>query len=237
MVLLIRIILLLIGTLALAGAVLFMTRGFEARSSVGREAYNVARMNARRVMMRNSYVALALLVISGIFFAAGFLYTGGDEAAAEAVPTPTQSIPTIPGDQTPEPSPTAPVVEALPSPTEPATPEQPETPSTPTPPPTVTSEPTPERVRAIVNSPVVGLYLRTAPNGEIIERLEDQAELFLLGEEQLVGGLRWVRVGDLSGREGWVAAEFLLIGDQIPPPTLAPVEPAVEGTPTAASGG
>ena len=211
MVLLIRITLFLLAAASVVGAVLYLRRSWGARTIAIREAYNVARLNARRIMLNNVYKATGLGILAVIFLVAGLIYPAEnrEESVAPAAVDPPHTEPA--GSPTPATeavleSNTSPSPTPLPTATVMPSPALPETPSAP---PTVTPEPTVELERAFVNSPVVGLYLRTAPNGEIVERLDDQTELVLLGDEQTVEGLLWVRVETPSGNEGWVASDFL----------------------------
>ena len=107
--------------------------------------------------------------------------------------------------------------------------------STPTtaPTPTVTPSPTPWIV--FVNSPVVGLYLRNGPGGEIILLLDDQTPLTVIGEIEILDEIEWMNVSGGEGEIGWVAADYVT---DTPPPTETPsLDPELESesTPTETS--
>ncbi len=94
----------------------------------------------------------------------------------------------------------------------------------PTPIPTETPVPTPELKTLYVNSPIVGLYIRDLPEGDIIDVLDDQTELGLLAEGDEINGIRWIQVQTNDGREGWVAEQFTT---DVPP--LAPISDETDG--------
>lgn len=206
----------ILAGLSALGAVLFLVRSLAARSGVKKRTYGVERQSARQEMLVYAFVSAGLTLFMLLFCGAGTLLwaTGGSEGdEPTAVPTaPEQTDLPLEGELTPvvtltplpeEPTPTA-------TPTLPVDEEPLGEPATPTPLPTATIEPTPEFATAVVNSPFVGLYLRAVPGGEIIERLEDQAVVFLLGPEETLDEIRWVEVtAVLSGNTGWVAADFL----------------------------
>ncbi|MCB0035505.1 MAG: SH3 domain-containing protein [Anaerolineales bacterium] len=147
---------------------------------------------------------------------------GSDEVTVEETPLPIEattevvepletSTPTVESEVLVTPSATSTTAVDLAT-TEPEAPPTVET-GSPTPTavePVVVEQPSNQQT-AVVNSPVVGLYLRVAPSGEILERLEDQAIVTLLGETQNVDSIEWVKVASLNGNEGWVAADYLLI--------------------------
>ncbi|MFN2187360.1 MAG: hypothetical protein ACK2T3_01190, partial [Candidatus Promineifilaceae bacterium] len=95
--------------------------------------------------------------------------------------------------------------------------------SPPTPLPSPTTDPsiptaTPTEVvcRAIVEGTAgSGLTLRDAPGGAELEILRDGSYLTLVpGEESVqTGSFKWIKVRTVSLEEGWVAEEFLIMGD------------------------
>jgi hypothetical protein len=94
-------------------------------------------------------------------------------------------------------------------------------PPTPLPSPTVdpnlpTATPTEAICRAIVEGTAgSGLTLRDSPGGGEVEILRDGSYLTLVvGEEPVEsGGFMWIKVRTVSREEGWVAQEFLIMGD------------------------
>ena len=214
-----------IGLYILVGAcfvavLVFLGRAIVARVSISSESFNVARLQARRKMMQSALGAIAFLILGLILFVVVLLFpfgsVGSDDGEMVEEPAATQAVveePTPEGDSTEggedaTPEPTETIELSTPIPTETAIPSV--VPVTPTAPPTATVEPTPEPVQAIVNSPVVGLYVRETPGGEILERLEDQTAVSVLGDEQTVDEIVWVLVESPNGFVGWVAREFLL---------------------------
>ncbi len=94
-------------------------------------------------------------------------------------------------------------------------------PPTPSPSPTVdpslpTPTPTQTICRAIVEGTSgSGLTLRDAPGGGEITILRDGSYLTLVVGEELVeaNGFDWIKVRTVSLEEGWVAEEFLIMGE------------------------
>lgn len=94
-------------------------------------------------------------------------------------------------------------------------------PPTPSPSPTVdpslpTPTPTEAVCRAIVEGTAgSGLTLRDGPGGGEVEILRDGSYLTLVvGEEPVeAGGFNWIKVRTISLEEGWVAGEFLIMGE------------------------
>lgn len=233
----------ILAGLSALGAVFFLVRSLAARSGVKKRTYGVERQYARQEMLIYAFTSAGLLFLMLVFCGFGTLTwftVGADEEGTTAVVEPEQSpMPDNGGDGIDE-NPlengltaTPLQEEAQPTATATAEPDPPDDtppgePPTPTPLPTATVEPTPELATAVVDSPLVGLYLRTVPGGEIVERLEDQAVVFLLGTEELLDDTLWVEVTSAqSGNSGWVAADFLAEGGaEAPPP--APPDPETE---------
>jgi hypothetical protein len=94
-------------------------------------------------------------------------------------------------------------------------------PPTPLPSPTVdpslpTATPTEAICRAIVEGTSgSGLTLRDAPGGAEITILRDGSYLNLVVGEEIVesGGFNWIKVRTVALEEGWVAEDFLIMGD------------------------
>lgn len=215
-------------------SVMFFGRALAARRSYQKGLFGVLRQAERQNMLVRAFSGVGLLVLAFVFVGLGWLvgWWGSTAAMAEtADPTPTPlttvvetpAVVVVTATFTPEPA-----VSATPAVIATATlaPPPPLLPTgdgsvvatvtatatttiITTTQPTVAPSPTAGLPVAVVNSPVVGLYLRTGPGGEIIERLEDQVAVGLLGEEQTVEGLLWVKVKSPTGSEGWVAADYL----------------------------
>ena len=217
-----------IGLYILVGAcfvavLVFLGRAIVARLSISNDAFNVARLQARRKMMQSALGAIAFLVLGLILFVVVLLFpfaSVGEEGelvvdgetivATEVVPDEiTPALESIENGAEAMAEPTEAVV-VVPTDVPTATPVPTVIPVTPTAEPTATVEPTAIPVQALVNSPVVGLYVREAPAGEILERLEDQTTVTVLGDEQVIDGLVWVLVESPAGFVGWVARDFLL---------------------------
>ncbi len=228
----------ILAGLSALGTVFFLVRSLAARSGVKKRTYGVERQYARQEMLIYAFTSAGLLFLMLVFCGFGTLTwftAGADEEGTTAVVDPELSpVPDNGGSgveiplengltATPLPEDAAqPTLTATPEP-DPPDDTPPGEPPTPTPLPTATVEPTPELATAVVDSPFVGLYLRTVPGGEIVERLEDQAVVFLLGPEQLLDDVVWVEVTSAeSGNSGWVAADFLAEGGAEAPPPASP---------------
>ncbi len=94
-------------------------------------------------------------------------------------------------------------------------------PPTPLPSPTVdpslpTATPTEVICRAIVEGTAgSGLTLRDAPGGAELTILRDGSYLTLVVSEEIVesGGFDWIKVRTVALEEGWVAKDFLIMGE------------------------
>ena len=86
-------------------------------------------------------------------------------------------------------------------------------PPTPTPTPEPTNPPPTPQTATVTGAGTLGLRLRDAPNGNLIDYLQDGTLLTLLPDEPVRSddGLEWRRVIDPQGREGWVATLYLTI--------------------------
>lgn len=137
-------------------------------------------------------------------------------------PSPTPTFTPTPGPS-PTPTPTAtstpsPTPTATATATATATPSPSPTPTrTPTPPPTRTPTPSPTptfapRLAVISRTGGRGVHLRAEPGGAIITALPEGAVVVVRGEPVQAGGRWWIPVRDTSGREGWVAAEYVDTG-------------------------
>lgn len=224
--------------LAAIAAVIFIIRALVARSLSLKKVYGVARQNERQRMMLYAYYSVGLFILGLIFVGIGsltLLSRSDTEDVIESTSTiaaPVENVeaatatatssaivePTIqntaiatPLPVTGEESPTVEVPVATGEPTQ-ADASPTAEPAAGSLTPTVAAEVASpqEQTTATVNSPIVGLYLRSVPSGEILERLEDQAIVTVLDEQQTVDNIDWVKVVSGNGNEGWVAAEFLV---------------------------
>lgn len=212
-----------VAGLCALGALLFLGRSLAARIGVKKRAYGVERQDARQEMLVYAFTSAGLLLLMLVFCGLGTVawVALGDDSSTAVVepPLPTASPENTEDNPTPASSPTTEAGETTPVVETPAATPTPDTsepiePPTPTPLPTATLEPTPARATAVVNSPVVGLYLRTGPGGDIVERLEDQSVVILLGNEQTEEEIVWVEVeAQVSGNVGWVALDYLIVED------------------------
>ncbi|MBK8432098.1 MAG: hypothetical protein IPL28_12750 [Chloroflexi bacterium] len=227
----IRIALYVVAGALLLGAFWFFFQSLSARSSATKQAYGVARQAERLKMMQATFWGVALVIFALVFGAVAVLTAPSDEpeptAESTSEPTPAVAEPAQTVDAsisptvdltavapTPTDAPPSPTFTPLPpSITTPEAAEPTATTAEPTVAVTITVEATPTTTGLpflYVNSPVVGLYLRVAPNGEIVELLEHRAAVTLVGESQIVEGVEWVRVTAVSGSQGWVASGFLV---------------------------
>ena len=62
----------------------------------------------------------------------------------------------------------------------------------------------------ITNTDGGGLWLRDAPFGNGLILLPEESNVFIRGGLMEVDGVLWQNVADADGREGWVAADFLI---------------------------
>lgn len=224
-----RIVFYVLAGLSVFVAVVFILRAIIARAKSNKQFYGVARQNERQHMMLYGYYSIGCIIMGLVFFGIGSLtylressQVSAEDGTVPVVTTPEASRDVIEMVETATPTnepeetvtPTAPAtIDLVLSTSEPVSPDSTSTVTVSDSEPTaiataeVITEPLPT---AVVNSPVVGLYLRTVPSGEIIERLEDQAVVTLLDEVQVVDNIEWVKVAAASGNEGWVASEYLL---------------------------
>jgi len=201
----ISIVLLIVASVCLLGAIVFIIRGLTSRQTGFHGAYGVQQQEARQSMLVDYYrggflllLALILFGISGIS-----LVRSGSQEEPTSVPVNNPVTPTLPPHtSTPALSPT--VVTPASSPTSPI--------NSPTPAATDTATPTQTPVvpSAVVNSPN-GLWLREAPGGtEELELIPDGTVLELLAGLESVDGAEWQLVRTPIGTDGWVAVEFLV---------------------------
>jgi hypothetical protein len=72
---------------------------------------------------------------------------------------------------------------------------------------------TPPQTATVTGAGTLGLRLRDAPNGNLIDYLLDGTVLTLLPDAPVRtdDGLEWQHVIDPQGREGWVATQYIVI--------------------------
>ncbi|MCO5204450.1 MAG: hypothetical protein M9928_05435 [Anaerolineae bacterium] len=229
----INIAILLLALFFLVLAVVYFVRGFVARGDTKGRRYNVGRQEARISMLGSwltaivfSAIGIVLLVIGG----ASILPSGASAEEPVALPSPTLPAVTPTEDRD--------AAGSMPTPTAEATPTLLPTPSPEStitetaddalaPPPTFTpaaSDATPDPVATPVETPTQppnsapsarvnspnGLYMRTVPDGEVVELIAHEAIVFLLEGEQTVDNVVWRLVESQNGNRGWVAADYLV---------------------------
>ena len=92
----------------------------------------------------------------------------------------------------------------------------------------ITPTPDPQLRLLVTGAGPQGASLRETPGtGSRLKVLADGTELISLGEDQQAAGRNWKNVKDPDGTAGWVAAEFLTVGETTPVAT-----PAATATPT-----
>jgi hypothetical protein len=216
-----NIFLLMLAVLSILVALIFVGKGLSSRNKSHRQKYSVAQTEARR-QTRIQWIRALFFLLVGLIFLAIFAIRplfpspGGGSVVAEATPFLPESSPEIEPTAT-DPPPTAP---ANPSPTI--------EPQTPTPIPTPEPTETPAPLTAVVSSGV-GVWLRGSPSttGQQLEWLLDGTTVSLLPEQQTADDLVWQQVRVEDGQIGWVARDFLVIGEPTPV-----IEPTADDAPT-----
>lgn len=226
----IRLVLLIFAGILLLLAFRSLFRGLRSRSDVNRQYFNVGRLEARRQVFANMLSTVGLVLLA-LVFAIGAAVIPDDlfkadptaEFTEESESTVEGAVAEIDVDEVAESSPEE-ETEAIPIEAEGGAMGDDsgvaEEDVEPTPVPTETPIPTPELETVYVDSPIVGLYIRDLPEGDIIDVLDDQSPLSLLDEREDVNGTLWIKVITADGREGWVAEQFTT---EIPP-TAAPAD-------------
>jgi hypothetical protein len=210
-------ILLIAGAVLLGVAILLALRTFRGAHNVPTRAYGVERQEARQSMLVSASRAAMALMLALICFA---LY--GLSLIERPVDGTTFSAPTLGSGPTPGASATADAPASLVTPAGETTPTAVTRPPTPTPEATTASTlvATPAAspsataslapTQATVNSPN-GLWLRDRPGGEAqLELIPDGTVLELLPGRETAEDLEWQEVRAPSGRQGWVAVEFII---------------------------
>ena len=191
--------------------------GMRSRNAANRQFFNVGRLEARRKVFSSMLSTIGLVILALIFLVGAlfvpddFLSDWGapeDEAITDLTETDTiEPIQDEPGEAE---SNTEPALENDNG----AESAEPEPTVTLTAIPTQTPVPTPTRTYVYVDSPIVGLYIRDLPDGDIMDVLDHQARLSIGGESTIVNGINWILVTTDEDREGWVAEQFTT---KIPP--------------------
>ncbi len=178
---------------AFVGFLIFLWQIQEARRSVKRALFDTERQVYLDRIRRGRLSAMGLLALALLLVVANF----GSSAIANPPPT---STPTL------TPSPTSPPPTIGPSPT--PTPLLPTATSTEAPSPTP-----PPQTATVTGAGTLGLRLRDAPNGNLIDYLSDGTVLIVLPTPPVHtdDGIEWRNVIDPQGREGWVAVQYLTI--------------------------
>lgn len=201
----ISIVLVVVASVCLLGAIVFLIRGLTSRQSGFHGPYGVQQQEARQDMLvdyyRGGFLLLLAIVLFGII-GLSLIRTGTPE---ESKPVPAEDLvsPTIP-PQTSTPSIPPTVLTPMSSPTSPI--------NSPTPDATDTTTPnqTPAVPSAVVNSPN-GLWLREAPGGtQQLELITDGAVLILLPDRESADDTEWQLVRTPAGNDGWVAVDFIV---------------------------
>ena len=181
------------AVVAIAGALIFFWQTQEAQRAARRALFDTERQVYLDRIRRGRLSALGLVVLALILFVVDL----GGSAIANPPPTPTPTV---------TPTPTSPPPTIGPSPT----------PTLPLPTATLTPEPSPTappQTATVTGAGTLGLRLRDAPNGNLIDYLIDGTLLTLLPDAPVRtdDGLEWQRVIDPQGREGWVATQYIVI--------------------------
>jgi hypothetical protein len=207
----------LLGAIGILAAIFFALRALSARLQMSKEAYGVGQLETRRSMQKDVIWATMSLAVGLIFFGAYAVMPKGSEIPSEPMLTPEatpESIETVlaPAAETAVP-------EATNSPTPVPFPDAqitvlPTIPPAPTLTPIPTSTPEPIPQTAVVASGV-GVYLRQDPatTAPELEWLLDGTQLVVLPGEANADGYVWVLVRTPEGNEGWVATDFIEIGN------------------------
>ena len=181
------------AVVAVVGAAIFFYQTRESVRSSRRALFDTERQVYLDRARRGRLLALGFLGLAAVLFVVNM----GGSAIANPPPTPTPTL-------TPTPTPPPPTPGPSPTPTLPPTATPTEAPPTPTPQP---------RTATVTGAGSLGLRLRDAPNGNLIDYLPDGAvvELLDVAPVRTDDGIEWVNVVDLQGRQGWVATQYLAI--------------------------
>lgn len=174
------------------GALIFFWQMQEAVRGSRRALFDTERQVLLDRMRRSRVTALGLAAL------AVFLFVVDVGASAVANPPPT---PTVTPSPTLRPTATSPIPTIAPSPTPTFAP---------TTEPTSTQAP---RTATVTGAGTLGLRLRDAPNGNLIDYLPDGTVVTLLPDAPVKtnDGIEWRKVIDPKGREGWVATQYITV--------------------------
>jgi hypothetical protein len=181
------------AVIALVGAAIFFYQTREAVRASRRALFDTERQVNLDRARRGRLLALGSLGLASVLF----IVNVGGSVIANPPPTPTPTLTPTPTQPPPTPGPS-------PTPTSPPTAPPTEAPPTPTPPP---------RTATVTGAGSLGLRLRDAPNGNLIDYLPDGTVVVLLPVDSVRtdDGIEWVNVVDPQGREGWMALQYLAI--------------------------
>ena len=181
------------AVIALVGAAIFFYQTREAVRASRRALFDTERQVYMDRARRGRLLALGFLGLASVLFVVNL----GGSAIANPPPTPTPTLTPTPTRPPPTPGPS-------PTPTSPPTATPTEVPPTPTVPP---------RTATVTGAGSIGLRLRDAPNGNLIDYLSDGTvvELLPAAPVRTDDGIEWVNVVDPQGREGWVATQYLTV--------------------------
>lgn len=199
-----KVLLFIFAGVCLLAAFRMLLIGMRSRNSANSQFFNVGRLEAQRKVLRSLLSTVGFVVLALVFlvaaisvpdeFLSGWLAPSEDDQLAEIENNSEEgeagSFGEVVGSDLGEGE--SEVAAQF----------------TPTPIPTNTPEPTPVRNYIYVDSPIVGLYIRDLPDGDIIDVLEDRSRLSLGGESTIVNGINWILVFTDDEREGWVAEQF-----------------------------
>lgn len=181
------------AAVAFVGFLIFLWQIQEARRSVRRALFDTERQVYLDRIRRGRLSAVGLLALTLLLVVANF----GSSAIANPPPTPTPTATLTPTSPPPTLGPSPTPTPLLPTATSTAAPS-------PTPPP---------QTATVTGAGTLGLRLREAPNGNLIDYLSDGTVVTLLPEASVRtdDGIEWRKVIDPQGREGWVAVQYLTI--------------------------
>lgn len=215
----------MLAALWLVFALRALLDGMTFNRSSRKERFNVGRLDAKRRTLRSMISTVGFVILAVIFLMVAILFPT-EELVARYFPENPSLMPENGSDtplqltavaETGGPALTDENGDALEGVALVETPIPPTETPTATPEPSPTPSPTPQVV--FVNSPVVGLYMRDEPGGEILVLLEDQTPLVIQGESVSLDEIEWVEIATFDGQRGWVSRSFLT---NVVPPTPVP---------------
>ncbi len=202
-----NIILPILAGLCILAMFIFIWRAFNARYKSSRQAYDVGRQEAHKAAKVNILRAAFSLLLALIFLA---VIGVSPRIAAQLAPVPTATA--LPATKSPLPAATLVPTATKGSSTSVPSPTSPRPTETSTPLPTITN--TPQPLTAAVSSGV-GVWLRDLPGTETeqLEWLLEGTILIVLPGQETVDDLLWQQVQTEDGLIGWVASDFIVIGE------------------------